>query len=250
MPTATPHITPAKAEILARLQKEILPLQGLGSAVHASSVDLSLGPISASLPNGQLATGAVHEFISHTREDQSAGIGFMSTLMAPLMRETGTGLWISNNRKLFPPALKFYGIDPDRWIFIDVTSQKDIAWAIDESLKCAAVSVVVGELPDLAFAASRRLQLSVEKSQVTAFLQRYQPKFLNTTACVTRWKVKALPGEIMDDLPGVGTAQWEVELLKVRNGRPGKWQVGWMEDRLFFTDTQHLEPEEIILKSA
>jgi protein ImuA len=28
-------------------------------------------------------------------------------------------------------------------------------------------------------------------------------------------------------LPGVGFPKWNVELLKVRNGKPGSWQVEW-----------------------
>jgi protein ImuA len=31
-----------------------------------------------------------------------------------------------------------------------------------------------------------------------------------------------------DGLPGVGFPRWQVELLKVRNGNPGCWQVEWV----------------------
>jgi protein ImuA len=30
-----------------------------------------------------------------------------------------------------------------------------------------------------------------------------------------------------DDMPGVGFPRWNVELLKVRNGKPGSWQIEW-----------------------
>jgi len=29
------------------------------------------------------------------------------------------------------------------------------------------------------------------------------------------------------DLPGIGFPRWNVELLKVRNGKPGSWQMEW-----------------------
>jgi protein ImuA len=32
-------------------------------------------------------------------------------------------------------------------------------------------------------------------------------------------------------IPGVGFPCWNVELLKVRNGRPGTWQVEWRGGR-------------------
>jgi protein ImuA len=32
-------------------------------------------------------------------------------------------------------------------------------------------------------------------------------------------------------MPGVGFPRWNVELLKVRNGRPGTWQIEFTEGR-------------------
>jgi hypothetical protein len=32
-------------------------------------------------------------------------------------------------------------------------------------------------------------------------------------------------------MPGVGFPGWNVELLKVRNGKPGSWQIEWAESR-------------------
>ncbi|RYY62262.1 MAG: Error-prone repair protein ImuA [Chitinophagaceae bacterium] len=239
-----------KAEILARLQREILPLQGLRSAVNSTPVDTGLGAINASLPNGALPLGAVHEFISSCAEDHTASAGFVAALAGPLLKKGGTALWISADRTLFPPALKNFGIEPDRLIFIDIRKPKDLAWAMDEALKCGALSAVIGELPDLGFTASRRLQLSVEQSQVTAFILRRNPKNLSTTACVTRWKIRTLPSETIDGLPGVGFPQWNVELLKVRNGKPGSWKVKWSNGKMEVLVPDLPAMEEIHLKSA
>lgn len=244
--------TVRKADLLARLQREILPLQGLRSAVNGSSMDLGLGVINDSLPNRSLPLGAVHEFITSTREGHSASSGFVSSLLSPLMKKGGTALWISAGRTIYPAALKSYGIEPERVIFIDIVKQKDAAWAMDEALKCGAISCVVGEIADLSFTASRRLQLSVEQSQVTAFLLRNNPRNLNSSACVTRWKISPLPSENIDDLPGLGWPVWNVELLKVRNGRPGTWQVKWMNGQLQVTPAQLMdqEMEELKTKTA
>jgi protein ImuA len=102
---------------------------------------------------------------------------------------------------------------------------------MEEALKCDGLSAVIGEVPELSFTASRRLQLAVEKSQVTGFLIRRSVRHLNTTACVTRWKITSLPSESEDDLPGIGYPRWNVELLKVRNGKPGSWQIEWVEGK-------------------
>jgi protein ImuA len=86
---------------------------------------------------------------------------------------------------------------------------------------------VIGEIPEISFTTSRRFQLAVEQSRVTGFVLRSNPRNLNTNACVSRWKIKPMPTYTEDDLPGPGFPRWQVELLKIRNGKPGIWQVEW-----------------------
>jgi protein ImuA len=79
----------------------------------------------------------------------------------------------------------------------------------------------------LSFNTSRRLQLAVETSCVTGFVLRHHARQINTTACVSRWRITSLPSDLRDGLPGIGFPNWNVELLKVRNGHPGTWNIGW-----------------------
>ena len=102
---------------------------------------------------------------------------------------------------------------------------------MEEALKCKGLSAVIGEMQDLSFTASRRLQLAVEQSQVTGFVLRKNPRSLNTSACLARWKITSLPSELPGEMPGVGFPRWNVELLKVRNGRPGNWQIEFAAGR-------------------
>src|SRR5690606_39979301 len=81
------------------------------------------------------------------------------------------------------------------------------------------------------FVQSRRLQLAVEKSRVTGLILRCNPRAIGSTACTARWRIRSLPSILVDGLPGVGFPRWEVELLKVRNGNPGCWQLEWSENR-------------------
>lgn len=213
--------------IIAELQTDILRLQGFKPS-NSIPVDVGLGPIKEAFLNGSFPLGAIHEFLAEGVEDAAATSGFIAGLLAPLMEKNGTTLWISSSRTLFPPALKSFGIQPDRVIFIDLQKEKDILWSMDEALKCGALTAVVGEMKEISFTASRRLQLAVEQSQVTGFVLRRNPRSLNTTACVSRWKISSLPSELDDDLPGVGFPTWRVELLRVRNGRAGSWDVRWV----------------------
>jgi protein ImuA len=226
-----------RAEIFSELQKEILVLQGFKSASN-TALDLGLGPIRHAFPNSTFPVGAVHEFLSSSVETGAATSGFISGLLSNLMGKKGTTMWISSSRTLFPPALKNFGIQPDRFVFIDLKKEKDVLWAMDEALKCGALTAVVGELRDIDFTASRRLQLAVEESQVTGFVLRNNPKPPNTTACVSRWKITSLPSETVDGLPGIGFPHWKVELLRIRNGKPGSWDVMWKKGKFHSVDNE------------
>jgi len=220
----------SKAHILAGLKKEILLLQGHKSQSETNAFDAGLGPIKFAFPNASFPLGAVHEFFCHSAEDASATSGFISCIVSSIVGKSGASVWINASRSIFPPALHSFGITPDKMIFIDVAKEKDRLWTIEEALKCDGLAAVIGEIQDVTFTAGRRLQLAVEKSKVTGFLIRNNPKNI-ATACETRWRITSLPCENSPGLPGVGFPRWNVELLKVRNGTPGEWQVGWSRNR-------------------
>ena len=102
---------------------------------------------------------------------------------------------------------------------------------MEEALKCKGLAAVIGELGEINFTQTRRLQLAAEQSRVTGFVLRSDAKKLSATACVARWNISHLPSELEDGMPGVGFPRWNVELLKVRNGNPGSWKVEWSEGR-------------------
>jgi protein ImuA len=218
-------MTGTKADIIAQLKKDILPLQGFKTALGNNIVDAAIGPIKNAFQGSSFPLAAVHEFISVGKEGAAATGGFVASLIAALMRGGGATIWISNYRTIFPPALTSFGISPERIIFINLVKEKEICWAMEEALKCKGLSAVIGEIPELSFTTSRRFQLAVEHSHVTGFILRNNPKNINTTACVTRWKINALPSQLAGGMPGVGFPRWNVELLKVRNGFPANWEI-------------------------
>lgn len=224
-------MTGSKADIIAQLQRDILPLQGYKTISKNTVLDAGLGPIKDAFPNGSFPLGAIHEFISTDLEDAAATSGFVAGLISSIIQSNGALIWISASRTIFPPALKSFGISPERIIFIDLQKEKEIMWAMEEALKCKGLSAVIGEMQELNFTASRRLQLAVEQSQVTGFIIRRNPRSINTTACITRWQITAAQSQLVTGMPGVGFPRWNVELLKVRNGYPGKWQIEFAAGR-------------------
>ena len=213
-----------KPDIITQLKKDILALQGFRPLVH-SQQQIDLGTINHSFPHAQFPLGANHEFICNSKESLAASTGFIAGILSTLLQKGGAVALISSSQIIFPPALVSFGIEPSQVIFIHL--QKEILWTLEEALKCEGLTAVVGEISSIDLTASRRLQLASEQSRVTGFLLRYPPKQLHTTACVCRWQIQSLKSETEDGLPGVGFPRWAIELLKVRNGKPGQWQLEW-----------------------
>ncbi|MCD6020029.1 MAG: Error-prone repair protein ImuA [Bacteroidetes bacterium] len=220
-----------RREIIEQLQQKILTIQGNQKQTD-EQLNIGLGQMESAFPGKIFPRGALHELISFSSEDASCTNGFISVVLGKLMQEKGCCIWISNKRKIFPPALKMFGIDPEHIVFVDTWKTKDILWTIEEAMKCDALTAVVGEIDELSFNDSRRLQLVAEKSKVTGFLHRQHPKTINALACVSRWKVTTLKSSLPGEMPGVGFPNWEIELLKVKNGNPDKWQIQWSSQGL------------------
>ncbi len=220
-------MTGTQAHIKAQLQKEILSLQGCKRLSNEALVNVKLGDMERAFPGGVFPLAGIHEFLCTTAEMKAASSGFIAGIASSLVQKEGVIIWIGPARKLFPPALKAFGIEPHKVIFIDVRREQDLLWVTEEALKCVGLAAVVAELKTLSFTTSRRLQLAVEGSGVSGFILRNAADG-GATACLSRWQVKPLASDGGDGLPGLGFPRWHVDLLKVRNGTPGSWQVEWV----------------------
>lgn len=220
----------AKADILARLQREILPLQGFKSTATSGVDVIGLDRINQSFPNGIFPFAAVHEFFFTNPEEATASGAFITGLLSSLMNNNGAALWICAKQHIFPPALRFFGVRPEQFIFLHPKNAIEISWAVEEALKCKALTAVVGEVEGMSFTESRRFQLAIERSGVGCFVLRRKPKN-PATAAVTHWQIRPGHSRTEEGLPGVGHPCWQVNLLKVRNGKPGSWDIEWANGR-------------------
>jgi protein ImuA len=237
----------SRADIIQQLQREILSLGGLPSAPKGSTFPSGPAFWKQHFPEGTLPTGAVHEFLGTTQEDMAATTGFIAALMASCLPQHGATVWISPEPLIFPPALCVYKMEPHQVIFIHPSNEKDLLWTTEEALKCGGLRAVIAETKDLGAMPSRRLQLAVEKSRVTGFLLNRTRGNPIANNCVSRWKVTAAPSTTDDELPGLGHPRWDVELRKIRNGKPGQWTLEWSGEAfaqvLSHLQIQHEEPE-------
>src|SRR5690606_7355330 len=220
-------LTSKKQAVVSALRRQMLELEGFKQAGASVSAGLGLGKIETVFPGGVFPLNTVHEFVYDQPEELAASCGFIGGLLSYIMKKGGMCLWINSSKEVFPPAAKMFGLEPDRIIFVSMQKQQDTLWALEEGLKCMGLCVVIAEIEHLDFVQSRRLQLAVEKSGVTGFVIRSGIKTLGATTCAARWKIIPIASIIPDDLPGVGFPQWEVNLLKVKNGSPSQWVMGW-----------------------
>lgn len=235
-----------KTAIVRKWQRQVDAWQGLGKSASQPETPM-VGPFENAFPDRVFPLKALHEFRSFGRSDAASTRGFLSALCGKFMGDTGTCLWVGGGGTVFPATLAHFGLDPSRIVFIDATRPRDLLWAMEEALKCEMLRAVIGEVPDVGFTESRRLQLAVEKSGVCCLLHRHRPRSEGSLACTSRWHISPLPGIVEEGVPGVGHPFWDVRLLKVRNGRPGSWQLGWTDgvftekeqshERTFFTQT-------------
>src|SRR5215831_7690547 len=125
------HIHAFKAtNIIAQLQRDILPLQGYKNLSQSINGTIGFRPIELSFPNAIFPTGCVHEFLSTSTEDVVATNGFAVALLTRLIKNNGVCIWISASRTIFPLGLKRFGIEPHQIIFIDLKKEEDVLWTI------------------------------------------------------------------------------------------------------------------------
>lgn len=232
-----------KTEIIDKLRQELQGWEGFRPLPPGERQKFGLGAIESAFPNQTFPTGALHEFISTRPEFTAAVGGFIAGILQTLLLNGGVCVWVSYTRRIYPPALKRFGVDPDRIIFIDVQREKDVLWATEEALKCGGIAAVICETRLLSFMESRRLQLAIEQSHVTGFILRKDAKILNTTACAARWTVKPIRSKLRTGMPGVGHPRWQVDLLKVRNGHTGSWTLEW-KNKAFTLVIEQLQTEK------
>lgn len=216
-----------KKQVIEGLREQILSMQGYKAISKSQHNTSGLDLFAPAFPNHTFPLQGIHEFICENREQAAAGIGFISGILSALMKDGSPCIWISASRKFFPPAAKRFSLNAASIIFIDLQNEKELLWATEEALKCEGLAAVVSEIPDLNFATSRRFQLVIEKSKVTALFLRENPRTLSNTTCLARWKISPLPSILPEGMPGVGQPSWKAELLKVRNGQGGVFDICW-----------------------
>jgi len=116
---------------------------------------------------------------------------------------------------------------PVEVLYLEVGRAKDVLWAMEEALGCAALAAVIGEVwgdpPALDFTATKRLALRAERGGVQAWLLR-RAATADLSAARERWRLGSLPSPpAPDDARAPGSPIWRAELFRARGQVPGEW---------------------------
>jgi protein ImuA len=230
---------------LTDLRLRVARLERSGAAGRTGKVDetgqdpavlpFGIDMMDRHLPGRGLGLACLHEIAAAGPEVEhgAAASLFVAGLAARL---EGMVLWVIEQRDLFAPGLAVAGLHPDRLIIAEAghaEAGKAVLLVMEEGLRHRGLAAVVGEVHGrLGLTASRRLQLAAEAGGVTGFALRRvargdDPVLSEANAAVTRWRISALSSAPAiphaPDVPGLGRARWQVELLRCRGGEPSSW---------------------------
>jgi len=122
--------------------------------------------------------------------------------MVHLARQVALGsvnpiVWIGRRVWPYPPVCGPEVLE--RSIFVDAADLSERAWAIDVSLRCPAIALVVGDGTALNMSATRRLQLAAAEGgeggagNALGLILRPPRELRQLSAAQTRWSIAAAP---------------------------------------------------------
>ena len=213
-----------RGELVRALQQQIARAE---SSVQIDTTARSTGVqiLDRLLPAGGLSRGVMVEWLA-----MNAG-GAASYLSLAVAAETlktdshgGVLLVIDRDGVFYPPAATALGIPPERLFVVRPAHDADALWAIDQGLRCSAVTVVWSEVPKLDSRAARRLQLAAEQHNGLFFSVRPAAALDQPSWAEVRWQVQPLASTS-------GGRRMQVDLVRCRGGRPGASAVLEIDDQ-------------------
>jgi len=207
----------------------------LAPHLHEEERTLRLGvpAIDAALGGG-LPCGALHEIAPPAPIHLAAATGYAAALASLAAGKCGEVLWIATDFAAheaggpYGPGLDLFGLPAQRLVVLRVPRTVDALWATEEALRCRALAGVITELSDDAAAdltATRRLALAARDGMGFGLLIRHRATDA-PSAAATRWEISAGTSR-PDAFGGLGSASFDLSLVKNRRGPSGRWSITW-----------------------
>lgn len=223
MKSAPPSSAENRSVMMAALRRRLAGMEHACGRGGDARGPVPLSPaLDRVLPAGGLARAALHEVLA-VGGLPGAALGFAGVALA---RSGGTVLWIAPEPEAWPPGLLRFGLGPERLVLVRAPRPADALWAMEEALRCRAVSGVLMVSPGIGLTAGRRLMLAAEAGGALGLLLRPDSPAPGPAVALTRWRVGPLPALAVDE------PRWQVELLRARGGTGGQWALHWRDGAL------------------
>ena len=137
---------------------------------------------------------------------------------------------ILESGRIYPPGLGSIDL-----IHVEARDARTALWAMEEGVRCSALSAVIGEMygdpAALDFTATRRLAVASERSGVPCWLVRLGGT-ANLSGARMRWRIASAPSLLNSlDSRAPGLPTWDAELFRARGFAPGRWSIAHEADR-------------------
>ena len=225
---------------IAALERRAPALEGAaGGSRVGRPWSLGVDALDGALPEGGLVPDGLHEAAGASAADGPAAAAFLAALLARRVRGGECGgargaVLVCQSRggaarfgRLHGPGWRDLGLEPADLLILRARREKDVPWAMEEGLRCGALTAVLAEVEGTLFTASRRLALAAAEGATPALLLRHD-ELGPASAAQTRWRVTALPGRADPfDEGAPGLPRWRLALVRARGGRPVARDVEW-----------------------
>ncbi len=166
-----------------------------------------------------LGVQGVHEICEAAFGDMASLTGFAIAASGALK---GTLAWVSqfqlgfdHGRALMGGVASFQRSCPQS-IHICLRKRSEVLWTVEEAICSRAVSLVIAEIEDVDFTASRRLTLASRRCGVPVILLMPYTRE-GATAAQARWRICASPSAPnVFDPAAPGNPRWQAELVRSR----------------------------------
>ncbi len=161
--------------------------------------------------------------------------GWAGFLLAQLATDKPL-LWVQDRMAILESGrIHPSGLPTQNLIHVEARDARDALWAMEEGVRCACLSAVIGEIwgdpRALDFTATRRLAVAAERSGTPCWLVRLGGS-ANLSGARMRWRIASAPSLLNElDPRAPGTPAWDAELFRARGMPPGRWSIAHEADR-------------------
>lgn len=185
-----------------------------------------------------LCERGLHEVAECAHGDMSAVTGFVLAIQ----QQYGASdciLWVSQKFALMEhgrtlqTGAQFFAAHDSVRLLVEVSRISEALWAIEEGVTSGTISLIVAELMDIDFTATRRLALASERHGVPVVLLLPHDRE-GATAAQTRWRVESAASSLnIFDPYAPGHTRWHAKIERSRVVTVGQeFDLEWNDETL------------------